>query len=552
MDKKMDRLSCYTLLSALVSFSSNVSACTKYIDSFLLEYPSAPTYATVTEALDNYEENDVLCLADGEYPPIHLENLNNLSIKAINPLLAIIKPQELYTKKGIYIKNADNINIQGLTIQESLWGVYAIDVTNLSISSNNIKEQGQEGIRIAASVTGSENIRINNNIIFNTGKKNAKYGEGIYIGNGYQPKGSLFLNTNLHVKNVLIQNNNISNTTNEAIDIKANSYQVDILDNEISDINLQFNGAITIATSATYSPLGQYRVTNNTISNVSNDKYRPVAIAVGHGNTEISQNHIINHDSNNNLIAISFYTTALNSARNYAYYYDNQFTNVSQISNQSSTGGTQAIAKMQVSNSKPEQSLLIPELDTAVIKGTLEGDIINGLANTKELHGDEGNDILYANLKTEKLFGGKGDDRLFSLKSSSTLTQLYGEEGDDLLVAGSAWSYLSGGEGQDIYVIPPTLQIGASITETELNRDQHDIIKFDGIHSIDELAFFRRENDLHIISVTNKQMINVVDWFISIDSQIESIESAFDKISNLEINESLLSEAECQALTQAE
>lgn len=71
------------------------------------------------------------------------------------------------------------------------------------------------------------------------------------------------------------------------------------------------------------------------------------------------------------------------------------------------------------------------------LKGTLENDVIYGLAGDDSLVGLGGNDFLYGGEDEDTVYGGFGDD------------QLFGENGDDFLDGGYGYDQLNGGSGND-------------------------------------------------------------------------------------------------------
>ncbi|WP_057832355.1 right-handed parallel beta-helix repeat-containing protein [Colwellia sp. TT2012] len=248
-------------------------------------------YNDINEALLNSTSGEVICFKTGIYPAIKIENIqggiNNITLKAETDAdVQII--QNSYSGTGIAIKNSKNIIISEFTLSGGMYGIYAQGSSDLTLVNNTIYNVGQEGIIVKSGIAKQslENFVIADNIISGTGKRLAQYGEGIYIGDGND-------NYNQVINNVRIEGNSISNTMNEAIDIKINTKNVNIHSNNIINTNLKFNGAITVATANRYGPDSQITISHNNIIGVTNRSgYRPIGIAVGQGNALITGNLI--------------------------------------------------------------------------------------------------------------------------------------------------------------------------------------------------------------------------------------------------------------------
>ena len=91
---------------------------------------------------------------------------------------------------------------------------------------------------------------------------------------------------------------------------------------------------------------------------------------------------------------------------------------------------------------------------TAVIKGTAQGDDIQGSQGGDLIYGFAGNDEIDGRGGSDVIFGGPGND---TLSGGSGKDYLSGEEGDDTLSAaygeGRPVDFLSCGAGDDLVVI---------------------------------------------------------------------------------------------------
>jgi parallel beta-helix repeat protein len=329
-NKKITRFVKITLIIITAFFQVSLLAqpCTMYMvsslqNSALLESNSPlPTqaqtsssleYTDINEALLNSTSGEVICFKTGLYSAIRIENiqggLNNITLKAeTDAEIEIINNS--YSGTGIVIRNSKKIIISGFSISGGLYGIYAIGSSDLTLVNNTIFNVGQEGIIVKSGIASQSlsNFVIANNVISDTGKGLSQYGEGIYVGDGND-------NFNEIINHVKIENNTITNAMNEAIDIKINAKNVIIHANTITNTNLKFNGAITVATSDRYGEDSNITISHNTIEGVINRSgYRAIGIAVGQGNALINDNNII--EEGTKFVGICLFSTFVNEKAN--------------------------------------------------------------------------------------------------------------------------------------------------------------------------------------------------------------------------------------------
>lgn len=300
------------------------TVCTKYVisstesnveaqSSIITQNQTVSTYNHINEALANRVSGDVICFKAGYYPAIRIENIDggehNITLQAELGSLVEIK-RSSYSGTGIYIVNSKNITVSGFNISGGLYGIYAKGSSDLTLTQNTITNVGQEAIIVKSAISKQKltNFIIANNVISHTGKGLSQYGEGIYIGDGNN-------NYNEFIDNVAIENNFISDTSNEAIDIKINTKNVTVHSNTILNTNLKFNGAITIATSDRYAENSNIIISNNMIEGVVNRSgYRPLGIAIGQGDALIKNNII--KEADERFVGICLFSTFVNAAAN--------------------------------------------------------------------------------------------------------------------------------------------------------------------------------------------------------------------------------------------
>lgn len=343
------------LITVAMCYSSSIRAavskkpdnCTKIIStSKSIKIKSIPIYTDLNKALAEYDAGDVFCLDDGFSPRLTIKNFKSgnkpLTIQPLNNLSTIISSKQ-YTGTGIRIENSDGININGLIITGGLFAIKVVDSSNIKLMSNVIYNVGNEGVLINPKVRGGMNFLVYNNVIFNTGNLQPQYGEAVYIGDGSYNKDRSGLRIKSTISNVTITDNIIYNTRNEAIDIKSNAYDIKIIGNSISNIDLQFNAAITVGTEASFSNVGGYHIENNVITGIKNRSgYKPIGIAIGHGDATVINNTIV--DNGKNVLGICLFTTFLNPKLNKVTLINNQLIGSGTLMSKKCTGGTKSNA----------------------------------------------------------------------------------------------------------------------------------------------------------------------------------------------------------------
>ena len=138
---------------------------------------------------------------------------------------------------GILVRDSTNIEIVDVTVRRALWGVYIQNSHDISLLDSDIRDIGQEVVRIK---DASSDILVEGNTIADSGRRtdnNHANGEGVYIGTGSPSNVD-------HVSNVTVRNNTITGLTDEAVDIKIPSTNIVIEGNTITDIHTQTSGAI--------------------------------------------------------------------------------------------------------------------------------------------------------------------------------------------------------------------------------------------------------------------------------------------------------------------
>jgi len=180
-----------------------------------------------------------------------------LIIRSANGLGTVTISKGDYSGSPLDIVNSSYIAVDGIAFTGGLRGSYPTNSNHLIIINCEFSDSGQEGIHLNKSCLY---VDIINCKIHDTGKVQAKWGEGIYIGAGSSygfPDSSEY---------VWIEGNEIYDCGyGEGINVKAECFHVTIKDNKVYDIapgtNDQYNLAAIAIEGASLSISNNYRVT---------------------------------------------------------------------------------------------------------------------------------------------------------------------------------------------------------------------------------------------------------------------------------------------------
>ena len=206
-----------------------------------------PVATDLDEALELLAPGGTIRLAPGVHKPIALEDyVGNaaapLRIVAMDG--AVIHAAALNIDAAVRIKGSSHVVLQNLQLEHALWGLVIEGSRGVALFDSTVSDIGQEAIRVR---DGSSQIRIERNSVFNTGMRSDiehQSGEGIYIGTG-TPSGVDA------VDDIRIVDNDIFQTSDEAIDIKAAATNIVIANNRVSDISTGTSGAVVVHLDAT-------------------------------------------------------------------------------------------------------------------------------------------------------------------------------------------------------------------------------------------------------------------------------------------------------------
>jgi len=227
----------------------------------------SPEQARITlgAALEVLNPGGVIVLQPGTYPPLRIVGLAGTTEAPIHIEAAAgveFRGEGYSADAGVLIRDSEHVEIVGMRVRQALWGVYIENSHHITVRGLDVADIGQEGIRVKA---GSTNVRIDSNIVADTGRRTDNgraNGEGIYVGTG-SPGGVDVIDR------VMIINNRVMRTTDEAIDIKRPSTNVDIIGNIVSDVVTNTSGAIVIHLNGDQDGNPNINIERNVIRNVT-------------------------------------------------------------------------------------------------------------------------------------------------------------------------------------------------------------------------------------------------------------------------------------------
>lgn len=202
---------------------------------------STSAVATITAAANRVEPGGEIFVEPGIYAPLALVGLRGT---AAEPIRITARPGVEVRGNGytadaaISIADSEYLELRGFVVRQALWGIYVENSHHLVLEANDVADIGQEAIRIK---DASSQIHIEGNRIADTGRRTdiEPNGEGIYLGTG-TPAGVDA------VHSVTIVDNVLTGLRDEAIDIKRPVTNVDIRNNQVSDVVTATSGAIVV------------------------------------------------------------------------------------------------------------------------------------------------------------------------------------------------------------------------------------------------------------------------------------------------------------------
>lgn len=264
-------------------------------------------------AIQRAGPGDVICFAPGTYGSpasnrgaLHIEDKHGsaeapIIFRSLDPAnRAVFSMGSVDDGRGVsvvFVQRSSHLILESIEATNGFRGVTINGGTNIQVlgsyfhhTGGEIAYVGKRAGRIEPDVNSnpsSSNVIIEGNEFAFSGQAGDSFGEAIYVATSTISYGD---DTN----NVTIRDNVIHDIQDEAIDVKTGGYAVSIIDNEIYNIDLNSQGAITVATHGENSNPGGFIVRGNKIANVTRRGSEGVGIWLGHGDALIEDNVVWN------------------------------------------------------------------------------------------------------------------------------------------------------------------------------------------------------------------------------------------------------------------
>ncbi len=168
-----------TNITVQTPISTGSGACGSYSHDRLV---SVSTASQLNTAIANAQSGDLIELAAGTYTGRWTATASGTSTKPIvlcGPRTAVITPANLSTSGFALTLKADYWVLDGFTVTNTQQGIALVGGNRNTIRNLAIHQIGQEAIHLHG--FSSHNL-IEDNLIHDTGKVTAEWGEGVYVG----------------------------------------------------------------------------------------------------------------------------------------------------------------------------------------------------------------------------------------------------------------------------------------------------------------------------------------------------------------------------------
>ncbi|MFG6504351.1 hypothetical protein [Microbacterium sp. P05] len=178
------------------------------------------TSAELQSALDEAAAGSLIMLASGTYPgnfDLTASGTEQAPIRLCGPVDAVLDGGRVDDGYVLHLDGVSYWQLAGFSIRNGQKGLMADATTNTLVEALTITEIGDEAVHFRADST--DNV-IAGNVISDTGKRRAKFGEGIYIGSAESNWCDITACDPDRSDRNVIRDNTISATTAESIDVK--------------------------------------------------------------------------------------------------------------------------------------------------------------------------------------------------------------------------------------------------------------------------------------------------------------------------------------------
>ena len=179
------------------------------------------TAAQLTTALAAARPGQTIALATGTYTGKFVAAANGTSTAPITltgPSTAVLTTGSTGSGYGLHI-TGDRWIVSGLSVTTAQKGIMLDSSSFTVIDGVTVSNTGHEAVHVRSNSVG---VIIRNSTIHHAGVTNVDYGEGVYVGTAKSNWSSIMGSSSTPDRSdrVLIENNRISDTTAEGIDIK--------------------------------------------------------------------------------------------------------------------------------------------------------------------------------------------------------------------------------------------------------------------------------------------------------------------------------------------
>lgn len=198
-------------------------------------------FRELQQAVDASTGPTLILVGSGNYEAVHIDKRSDLEIQGAGR--PVIRDGAYDRRAGLRVVSSSRVEITGLDVRQSLVGVLVEASSGITLRDLAVSDIGQEGIHVRH---GSSAVLIADSSIAGTGRRPgaddrfpySKYGEGIYIGTGTGDPD--------FTRDVVIRNNEIRETSAEAVDIKPRTSDIVVEWNDIHDIETNTSGAVVV------------------------------------------------------------------------------------------------------------------------------------------------------------------------------------------------------------------------------------------------------------------------------------------------------------------
>ncbi|MDY0911240.1 fibronectin type III domain-containing protein [Rathayibacter festucae] len=132
--------------------------------------------------------------------------------------------------RALLVSSVSHVKLVGFTVRNSTKGVMVVGSDHVVVSHLKIQNIGDEGIHLRSTTTDSV---VSGNTIDRTGRVRPLFGEGIYVGTAEENRCTYSDCLPDASNRNIIAGNTITNTTSEAIEAKAGTFDGWIVDNSV-------------------------------------------------------------------------------------------------------------------------------------------------------------------------------------------------------------------------------------------------------------------------------------------------------------------------------